>query len=71
VRPTRDRSRRVDIETRPSGADDGRAASCAVPARDASPLARARAFVACRPCVVGWVLYLALAILLVAFAGAR
>jgi hypothetical protein len=42
-----------------------------VPARDASPLERLRAFVACRPCVVGWALYLAIAILLVVFAGAR
>ncbi len=54
-------------------ADDGpaRPPACAVPARDASPLERARAFVACRPCVVGWAVYLAVAILLVAFTGAR
>ena len=32
---------------------------------------RVRAFVACRPCVVGWALYLAFAVLLVVFAGAR
>ena len=54
-----------------SGADDGRAASCAVPVREASPLARARAFVACRPCLIGWATYLVVAILLVVFAGAR
>ena len=54
-----------------SGADDGRAASCGVPVREASPLARARAFVACRPCVIGWATYFIAAILLVVFAGAR
>ena len=57
------------MTARPTGEDDRRA--CAVPARDASALERVRAFVACRPCVVGWGLYLAIAILLVVFAGAR
>lgn len=57
------------MTARANGADERRA--CAVPARDASPLARVRAFVACRPCVVGWALYLAFAVLLVVFAGAR
>jgi hypothetical protein len=57
------------VTARPTGEDDRRA--CAVPARDASSLDRVRAFVACRPCVVGWGLYLAIAILLVVFAGAR
>jgi len=56
---------------RATGTDDRRAPACAVPARDASTLARARSFVACRPCVLGWALYLAVAILLVVFAGAR
>ena len=52
-------------------ADDARVPSCVVPSRDPSPLARARAFVACRPCVIGWAAYLVVAILLVVFAGAR
>jgi hypothetical protein len=52
-------------------ADDARVRSCAVPSRDASLLARARAFAACRPCLVGWAVYLTVAILLVVFAGAR
>jgi hypothetical protein len=56
---------------RATGTDDSRVSSCAAPARDASPLTRARAFVACRPCVAGWALYLAVAILLVVFTGAR
>jgi hypothetical protein len=53
-----------------SGADDGRAASCAVPVREASRLTRARAFIACRPCVIGWATYVIVAIVLVVFAGA-
>ena len=57
------------MTARATGTDDRR--TCAVPARDASPLERARAFVACRPCVVGWAVYLTVAILLVVFAGAR
>jgi hypothetical protein len=52
-------------------ADDARVPSCVVPPRDPSLLARARAFVACRPCAIGWVAYLVVAILLVVFAGTR
>ncbi|HEX4883154.1 MAG TPA: hypothetical protein VFX05_03375 [Casimicrobiaceae bacterium] len=45
--------------------------ACAVPPRDASALARARAWLACRPCAAGWVVYLALAALAVAHFGGR
>ena len=45
--------------------------SCGLPARDASLVARARAFVACRPCVLGWAVYLAAAIVLVALYGSH
>jgi len=47
------------------------AGACEVPARDASLLTRARAFVACRPCAAGWALYVAAAILLIVLFGAR
>jgi len=49
----------------------GPAAACVVPAATASRLARLRAFIACRPCVAGWALYLVAAILVVALDGAR
>jgi len=52
-------------------ADDARVPSCAAASRHPSPLARARAFVACRPCAIGWAAYLVVAILLVVFAGAH
>lgn len=52
-----------------SGAHARGEASCAVPPRDASLLARARAFVVCRPCLTGWAIYLVAAIVVIALWG--
>jgi len=45
--------------------------ACPVPARDASPWQRARAFAACRLCVAGWAVFLVVAVLIVALYGDR
>jgi hypothetical protein len=38
---------------------------------EAGRLQHVRAFIACRPCVAGWVVYLAAAVLIVALYGSR
>ena len=45
------------------------AGACARSPRAGNVRQRLRAFVACRPCAVGWAVYLAVAILIVALFG--
>jgi hypothetical protein len=47
------------------------ARTCALPPRAATRRERIVAFLACRRCAVGWAVYLAVAILIVALSGAR